>query len=99
MESVGVRWIRPDSTAGSSRKNGWEIMRRMLFNSVSREGPGLFVFDTCNQFIRTVPSIPRDDRDMDDVDTDTEDHVADEARYRALASPIKSGVAYVAGMF
>ena len=45
---------------------------------------GPFVFDTCAQFIRTVPSIPRDERDMDDVDTDTEDHVADEARYRCL---------------
>ena len=56
----------------------------MLFNAVTREGPGLFVFDTCAQFIRTVPSIPRDERDMDDVDTDTEDHVADEARYRCL---------------
>ena len=56
----------------------------MLHNSVYREGPGLFVFDTCAQFIRTVPSIPRDERDMDDVDTDTEDHVADEVRYRCL---------------
>ena len=98
MESVGVRWD-PSDSSGGSRKNGWELMRRMLFNSVSREGSGLFIFDTCAQFIRTVPSIQRDERDMDDVDTETEDHIADEARYRVLASPIKSGVAYVAGMF
>ena len=45
-------------------------MRHMLFNSVQREGPGLFVFDTCTQFIRTVPGVLRDQTDMDDVDTD-----------------------------
>ena len=71
----------------------------MLYNSVTREGPGLFVFDTCAQFIRTVPSIPRDERDMDDVDTDTEDHIADESRYRAVTNPVIGGVAYVPGMF
>jgi hypothetical protein len=60
----------------------------MLFNSVQREGPGLFVFDTCAQFIRTVPGVPRDQTDMDDVDTDTEDHVADESRYRAVTNPV-----------
>jgi hypothetical protein len=50
----------------------------------SREEAGLFVFDTCKQFIETVPSIPRDQRDMDDVDTDCEDHIADESRYRCM---------------
>ena len=33
MEAHGVRWIRPDAKGTSSRKNGWELMRRMLFNS------------------------------------------------------------------
>jgi hypothetical protein len=48
------------------------------------EEPRLFVFDNCRRFICTVPSLPRDDRDIDDVDTDAEDHVGDEARYRVL---------------
>jgi hypothetical protein len=29
-----------------------------------------------------VPVLPRDEKDPDDVDTEAEDHVADEARYR-----------------
>jgi hypothetical protein len=66
------------------RRNGWELMRSRLRNSVTGEGPGLCVFSTCRQFIRTVPSLPRDERDMDDVDTEAEDHVGDEARYRVL---------------
>lgn len=56
----------------------------MLYNLVAREGPGLFIFDTCAQFMPTVPSTPKDERGMDDVDTDTEDHVTDEVRYRCL---------------
>jgi hypothetical protein len=52
-----------------------------------REFPGLFVCERCEQFRRTVPVLPRDlDRDPDDVDTDTEDHIADESRYRVMAS-------------
>ena len=49
------------------------------------EEPGIFVFDTCSEFIRTVPSLPRSARDPDDVDTDAEDHIGDESRYRILA--------------
>lgn len=67
MASMGVRWERA-KTGSHSRNNGWELMRRRLFDSVTGDGPGLFCFDTCPQFIRTVPGIRRDDKDMDDVD-------------------------------
>jgi hypothetical protein len=46
----------------------------------------LYVFDTCRDFIRTVPSIARDEKDPEDVDTEAEDHIADEVRYRILAA-------------
>jgi hypothetical protein len=32
------------------------------------------VFNTCRQFIRTVPGLPRDEIDMDDMGTAAEDH-------------------------
>ncbi len=86
MEREGVTWIRGDNSPGS-RHNAWEVMRRLLSDADDRRAgrPGMFIFDTCRQFIRTVPSIPRDPRDMDDVDTDVEDHVLDETKYRVLA--------------
>ena len=84
MANVGVSWRRADKRPGS-RINGWEIMRERLKNSISGEGPGMYVFDGCRQFIRTVPVLPRDERTPDDVDTEAEDHVADEVRYRVLA--------------
>lgn len=83
MERAGVKWEKADKGPGS-RKNGWERMRKMLKAALQHpmEYPGLLVFDTCRQFIRTVPVLPRDERNTDDIDTDAEDHVADEARYR-----------------
>ena len=88
MEAVGVSWV----PAKTDRKNGWELMRRMLFSSVEREEAGFFVFDTCKQFTETVPSIPRDPSGMDDVDTDCEDHIADEARYPCMTQRYASSV-------
>ena len=84
MAAAGVRWLPANQGAGS-RHNGWELFRQALENGKTKEGPGLYVFSTCRDFIRTIPVLPRDQRDMDDVDTEAEDHVADEVRYRLLA--------------
>lgn len=40
----------------------------------------------CENFKRTFPYLPRDPEDMDDADSDSEDHIADEVRYRVLAT-------------
>jgi len=96
MAKEKVRWTASDKRPGS-RKNGWEKLRTLIKaalpyvmdhegekveRTTPREDPGIFVFTTCRQFIRTVPVLPRDDKDIDDVDTDSEDHIADEVRYR-----------------
>jgi hypothetical protein len=83
----GVRWTKADKRAGS-RVAGWTEIRERMKASVpllnaTREKPGLFVFDCCDQFVRTVPVLPRDESgNADDVDSDAEDHIADEVRYR-----------------
>ena len=82
----GVRWVPSDKSPGS-RKMGWEMLRKVIKqahpgeNGEPRENAGLFVTTECEQFIRTVPTSPRDKKKLDDVDTDAEDHIADEARY------------------
>ncbi len=84
MERAGVRWLPADKKPGS-RKNGWELMRVRLEASASgSEEPGIYVTDNCRDFIRTVPPLPRDSKDPEDIDTDAEDHIADETRYRIL---------------
>jgi hypothetical protein len=69
MQRAGINWERADKSPGS-RRNGWELMRDRLDAGLQfpMERPGLFVFDTCRHFIRTVPSLPRDDKNPDDVD-------------------------------
>lgn len=52
------------------------------------EEPGLFVFETCRHFIRTVPVLPRDPKKVDDVDSKAEDHVYDDTRYEIM-TPIQ----------
>jgi len=51
------------------------------------ERPALFVFSTCNDFIRTVPLLQHDADRPEDLDTESEDHVADEARYACMSRP------------
>lgn len=95
----GVTWIRSDKSSGS-RKAGWEKMRlymkqakpEVIINPdtkektyLPREKAGIFIFNTCKMFIDLVPILPRDDVDPDDVDTDAEDHIGDEARYKLLS--------------
>ena len=83
MATQGVRWERCDKSPGS-RTNGWELVRGRLAAGKKHpmEEPGLFVFSTCRQWLRTVPTLPRDEKKMDDVDSDAEDHAGDETRYR-----------------
>lgn len=86
MAAHKVEWSEADKSPGS-RKTGWEKMRTRLKACLETpmEEPGLFIFSNCRQFIRTVPVLPRDEkRDPDDVDSNSEDHVGDESRYRIL---------------
>lgn len=83
----GIRW----NTCTKSRVPGWLALRTLLKNakppeSLVRENRGMFVFNTCTHFLRTVPTLPRDEHDPDDADSNAEDHIADEVRYRAVSA-------------
>jgi hypothetical protein len=47
----------------------------------------LYVFETCAAFIRTVPALQHDPDRMEDVASEAEDHVGDEARYACSSRP------------
>lgn len=55
--------------------------------------PMLYVFTTCRHFIRTVPNLVYDETDVEDIDTDGEDHIYDELRYVCMKNPISPPVA------
>lgn len=71
--------------ADNARIAGWARVRQLLAESAKDhpEEPGLWVTSNCRHFLRTVPVVARDEDDPDDVDTDTEDHAADDTRYLA----------------
>lgn len=95
MEKVGVKWERADKSPGS-RKTGWQHIRKYLKaaiqvdadGNVTRkwpiEEPALLIFNSCPQWVRTVPTLPRLEADPDDVDTKAEDHNGDNTRYRIM---------------
>lgn len=88
MGRNGVTWV-PSYKGKGSRVQGWERLRAMLLAAKrgDREVPGFYVFENCRNWIRTVPVLPRDDKNPDDVDTEAEDHSGDMTRYRLLKEP------------
>lgn len=51
-----------------------------------------YVFDTCKEFIRTVPALVYSEKHVEDIDTTQEDHVYDEWRYLCMENPINPRV-------
>ena len=67
---------------------GWMQLHYRL--SFDENGfPGLYVFNTCKAFIRTVPTLRTDPARPEDLDTAGEDHAADETRYFIMSRPIQ----------
>lgn len=54
--------------------------------------PMLYVFSTCKHFIRTVPALVYDETDVEDINTEGEDHIYDQCRYVCMANPIAAPV-------
>lgn len=64
---------------------GWDQMRaRMIGND---DGPMLACFATCHDSIRTIPVLQHDSSRLEDLDTDGEDHAADDWRYACMSRP------------
>ena len=83
MEQLGVYWERCSKGKGS-RVTGLETIREYLRNTIEfpLEKKGLYIFDNCKYLIENLPVLPRDSKNMDDVDTDGADHDYDALRYR-----------------
>lgn len=84
MQLEGISWLPSDKAPGS-RKIGLELVRDRLDAATSGEAPALYIMDCCRAAISILPTLPRDPKLLDDVDTDSEDHIYDEVRYRVLA--------------
>ena len=87
MIREGCKW-RPSDRSPKSRVSGkLEIHKRLSVNSETNV-PGMKVFSSCRNLIRTLPALPLDDRNPEDVDTKAEDHAYDALRYGCMSRPI-----------
>ena len=50
--------------------------------------PRFYVFSSCKDFLRTIPTLIHSPRTPEDLDTSQEDHIADEWRYMCMSRPI-----------
>jgi len=50
----------------------------------------IYCFSTCSASIRTIPALQHDPARMEDVNTESEDHAADEWRYACMSRPFSS---------
>lgn len=67
----------------NDREDGWQQMRTLLAGDEDR-GPKMYVMQNCRHWLRSVPILQRSEKNWDDVDTDAEDHAADETRYACM---------------
>ena len=65
----------------NNRVSGWNNVRGRLGVRPETGSPGLRVFESCRNLIRTLPQQIFDENDPEDVDTDGEDHAVDALRY------------------
>ncbi len=84
MIRSGCRW-RPSDRSPKSRINGkLEIHKRLM---VTDKEPGIRVFKTCKNLVRTLSTLPLDKNNQEDVDTHAEDHAYDALRYGCMSRP------------
>lgn len=84
------------------RVHGWQRVHVWLTPIVNEDrtpvvddhGPvaPLRFFDTCRYTVETMPSLPHDPRNPEDLDTHTEDHAADAVRMWAMNRPEPSNL-------
>jgi hypothetical protein len=87
MARRGVHFRRADNARVAQRGalGGWDQLRARLRGEGGR--PGIFLFSTCTDAIRTLPALQHDAARPEDVDTAAEDHAADEIRYACMSRP------------
>lgn len=82
-------YFRPADNKRVSQRGalgGWDAMRARLVGD--DEGRAMIIcFSTCTDSIRTIPALQHDDDRPEDLNSDMEDHAADEWRYACMSRP------------
>jgi hypothetical protein len=82
----------------SGAMGGWDQLRSRLVGTCGRDPhsmsvdwssgrPMIYFFESCEHTIRTLPALQHDQSRPEDIDSDAEDHAADETRYACMSRP------------
>lgn len=84
----GSTFRRADNkrVAGRGAMGGWDQLRSRLDGDEDGR-PMLYFFETCIHAIRTIPALMHDQNRPEDLNSDMEDHAADEVRYACMSRP------------
>jgi hypothetical protein len=87
QRAANIFFRRADNkrVARGGAMGGWDMVRQRLLGEAGV--PRFYVFSTNVHFIRTVPLLQHDELRPEDVNTDQEDHAADEGRYACMSRP------------
>ena len=83
-----IYWSRADNkrVAQAGALGGWDQFRARLKGDADGN-PMIVCFSTCRDSIRTIPVLQHDQGRPEDLDTEGEDHAADEWRYGCMSRP------------
>src|SRR6185369_7116019 len=88
MAKCGVHFRRADNkrvgTLGAI--GGWDQMRARMKGDLEGN-PMIVCFNTCKDSIRTIPVMQHDPDNQEDMQTNGDDHCADEWRYACMSRP------------
>jgi hypothetical protein len=85
FSNFGIKMIPGDPNRKLKIRQFYERLRIPEDDNIL---PMLVVYDTCREFIRTIPSLCIDDYNIEDIDTDGEDHEYDSCALLCMARPI-----------
>jgi len=84
MIKEGCKW-RPSDRSPRSRVAGKLELHKLLAKDQDTGQPKLKIFSNCTNLIRTLPMLPIDKNNPEDVDTHAEDHAYDALRYGVMS--------------
>ena len=93
MIQTGCKWRPSDRTPRSRISGKLEIHKRLKPSENAKKEPGLRIFSTCRNLIRTLPILPLDDTNPEDINTKVEDHAYDALRYGCMSRPMHTSYA------
>lgn len=83
MEKQGLYFDKADNSRIPGKM---QCHYRLAFDENGKSK--FYCFNTCKQFIRTIPNIVYSDIHVEDINTEGEDHIYDEWRYLMMKHPI-----------